>query len=46
MVKPKLYELIKLFKLWFKTYEIDKMAEEFGYSVIRLPPYHSKLNSN
>ena len=38
VVKLKLYKLVKLYKLQFKTYEVDKMAEEFGHSVIRLPP--------
>ena len=44
MVKPKLYDIIKLYKPRFRSYEIDKMADEFGHSVVRLPPYHCEFN--
>ena len=44
MVKPKLYEIIKLHKPQFRTYEIDKIAKDFGHCVIRLPPYHCEFN--
>ena len=44
MVKPTLYEIIKLHKPQFKSYEIDKLAETFGHTVIRLPPYHCEFN--
>ena len=44
MVKPKLYEIIKLHKPQFRTYEIDNIAKDFGHCVIRLPPYHCEFN--
>ncbi|XP_050516232.1 uncharacterized protein LOC126891099 [Diabrotica virgifera virgifera] len=43
MLKFELY-IIKLHKPRFKTYEIDKVLEEKGHSVLRLPPYHPDLN--
>lgn len=44
MLKPELYELIKLYKPQYKTYKIDTILAEQGHSVLRLPPYHPYLN--
>lgn len=44
MVKPTLYEIIKLHKPQFKSYEIDKLAESMGHTIVRLPPYHCEFN--
>ena len=30
--------------VWERTYEIDKIAKDFGHCVIRLPPYHCEFN--
>ncbi|XP_050497226.1 uncharacterized protein LOC126878514 [Diabrotica virgifera virgifera] len=37
MLKLELYDIIKLHKPLFKTYEIDKILEDKGHSVLRLP---------
>lgn len=44
MLKPDLYNIIKVHKPTFKTYEIDEMLTQRGHSVLRLPPYHPDLN--
>lgn len=44
MLKVELYNIIKLHKPRFKTYEIDKILADKGHSVLRLPPYHPDLN--
>lgn len=44
MLKPELYNLIKLHKDRNKTYKIDAILSEHGHSVLRLPPYHPDLN--
>jgi hypothetical protein len=42
--KPELYSLIKLRKPRLKTFKIDALLEEHGYSVVLLPPCHSYRN--
>lgn len=42
--KVELYETIKRNKGHFKTFKIDKLLQESGFSVLRLPPYHPDLN--
>lgn len=44
MLKPELYQLIKLNKNRTKMFKIDALLAEHGHSVIRLPPYHPDLN--
>jgi len=44
MLKPELYNLIKLHKPQVTSYEIDKKASQLGFKVIRLPPYHCNYN--
>ncbi|XP_049869122.1 uncharacterized protein LOC126368921 [Pectinophora gossypiella] len=44
MLKPQLYQLIKSNKDRFKTYSIDKILNEHGHDVLRLPPNHLDLN--
>lgn len=44
MLKPELYNLIKLYKPRYKTYQIDSLLRDKGHSVLRLPPYHPDLN--
>lgn len=44
MYKPELYDLIKINKPRFKTYEIDRLLAGHGHTVLRLPPYHTDLN--
>lgn len=44
MLKPELYDLIKLNKPRFKMFRIDSILAEAGHSVLRLPPYHPDLN--
>ena len=36
--------LISVTKAWERTYEIDKIAKDFGHCVIRLPPYYCEFN--
>ena len=40
-----LYELTKLKKSHFKFYKVDTLSTKHGHSVLRLPSYHSELNS-
>ena len=42
-LKRELYELIKLSNVDDK-YAIDEMAKASGHEIVRLPPYHCKLN--
>lgn len=42
--KVELYELTKLHKPCFKTYDIDMLLNDKGYYVLRLSPYQSDLN--
>lgn len=44
MLKPELYELIKLNKSPNKTFFIDTLLAQHGHSALRLPPYHPDLN--
>lgn len=44
MLKPELYQLIKLHKSTNKMYYIDSILAEHNHSVLRLPPYHPDLN--
>lgn len=44
-VKAELLDRIPAhFKMEAKTYKVDKIAEEHGHTVLRLPPYHCDLN--
>ncbi|XP_050503470.1 uncharacterized protein LOC126882545 [Diabrotica virgifera virgifera] len=45
MLKFELYDIIKLHKPLFKTYEIDKILEDKGHSVLRLPKILSGFES-
>lgn len=44
MLKPQLYDVIKINKQQFKKNFIDKIFNEHGHDVLRLPPYHPDLN--
>ena len=44
MTKAELCDLIKMHKPQYKTFAIDCLLTEHGYTVIRLPPYHPDLN--
>jgi len=44
MIKPQLYALIKEHKPRCTKMVIDELAREQGHHVLRLPPYHCKLN--
>lgn len=44
MLKAELYEIIRVHKPHFKTYAIDKLLNDKGHDVLRLPPYHPDLN--
>lgn len=44
MVKPDLYKLVKLYKPFHKTFALDRIAQEHGHVILRLPPYHPDLN--
>lgn len=44
MLKPQLYDIIKRHKKQFIQYKFDKIFNENGHSVVRLPPYHPDLN--
>ncbi|CAH2000273.1 unnamed protein product [Acanthoscelides obtectus] len=44
MLKPKLYNLIKLHKPAYKKFVIDQILHDAGHDVLRLPPYHPDLN--
>lgn len=45
MLKPELYQLVKLNKGRTKMFKIDSLLAEHGHSVLRLPPYHPDLNA-
>ena len=44
LLKPELYELIKMHKPDQKKYVIDTLAALHGHTVVRLPPYHCDFN--
>jgi transposase len=44
MNKPVLCNIIKQHKDKFKKFRIDALAEESGFNVLRLPPYHCDIN--
>ncbi|XP_072389589.1 uncharacterized protein [Diabrotica undecimpunctata] len=44
MLRAELYTLAKFYQRHHKSYEIDKLLEENGHSVLRLPPYHPEFN--
>lgn len=44
MLKPQLYNLIKINKEKYKKYSVDQILAEHNHSVLRLPPYHPDLN--
>nr|XP_046471014.1 uncharacterized protein LOC124213606 [Neodiprion pinetum] len=44
MLKPELYNLIKLNKDLHKKFSVDNILAENNHSVLRLPPYHPDLN--
>jgi transposase len=44
MLKPQLYELIKINKKRHIRYKFDEVMLAHGHTVLRLPPYHPDLN--
>lgn len=44
MLKPELYNLIKMNKELHKKFSVDKILAEQNHCVLRLPPYHPDLN--
>ncbi|XP_072400882.1 uncharacterized protein [Diabrotica undecimpunctata] len=44
MLKPDLYNIIKLHKPRYIKYAIDRIIRAQGHDVFRLPPYHPDLN--
>lgn len=44
MLKPELYELVKLHKTKNEKYCLDELLKKHGHHVLRLPPYHPDLN--
>jgi len=44
MTKAELYDLIKVHKPQYETFEIDRLLADHGHTVLRLPPYHPDLN--
>lgn len=44
MYKAELYNLINLNKPLYEEYYFDSILQEYGHSVVRLPPYHPELN--
>jgi transposase len=44
MLKVQLYEIIKAYKLKYKTFLVDEIMAANGNMVLRLPPYHPDLN--
>lgn len=45
MIKPQLYELIKIHKPRCIKHVIDELARKHGHYILRLPPYHCELNA-
>ena len=45
MIKPQLYEVVKLHKPCCICHIIDEIAQRIGHYILRLPPYHAKLNA-
>lgn len=45
LLKPEIYQLVKLHKSPLPKYAIDSKATELGFKVIRLPPYHCHYNA-
>lgn len=45
LLKPELYQLIKLHKPPIPKYAVDTKATDLGFKVIRLPPYHCHYNA-
>lgn len=45
LLKPDLYNVIKLHKLPFRKNAIDEIMQNEGHKAVRLPPYHPDLNS-
>lgn len=43
-LKPDLYEIIKRHKEKYTEFAIDRIMEEHGHKIIRLPPYHPDFN--
>lgn len=44
LTKLEIYEIICKYKQDFVEYSIDKLMNEYGHSVLRLPPYHPDFN--
>ena len=44
MTKPALLELVRMNKP-APSYEIDNLIRRHGHEILRLPPYHPKLNA-
>ena len=45
MLKPQLIKLVHLHKARLRRYKIDEELNNYGHSVLRLPPYHPDLNA-
>lgn len=43
-LKKELLALVNSVRDQYSIYKVDRMAEERGYTVCRLPPYHCELN--
>jgi transposase len=45
MLKVQLYEIIKAYKLKYKTFLVDEIMAANGHTVLRLPPCNPNFNS-
>lgn len=45
MFNSQLYELVKMNKPRYEEYYFDKLMEDNGHKILRLPPYHPELNA-
>lgn len=43
-LKPELYKIIKSHKEQYTEFAIDRIMEEHGHKIVRLPPYHPDFN--
>ena len=44
MTKAELYDPIKMHKLQYEIFAIDRLLANHGHTLLRLPPYHPDLN--
>ncbi|GBL83126.1 hypothetical protein AVEN_165343-1 [Araneus ventricosus] len=42
--RPELLNIVKEHKEKYRAYELDQIAYEIGFEVVRLPPYHCQYN--